>query len=339
MPTIHDVAKQAGVAPITVSRVINNSGYVSLKTRERVETAIAALQYVPNSLARSLRSKQTKTIALVLTDITNPFFTTMARGVEDIANKQGFNVIFCNTDESETKQNNYLTVLLQKQVDGILLVPARSHAEPIKLIQSQGVEVVILDRKVPDVQVDVVRCNSEKGAQQLIQYLIGLGHQRIAILTGPEGVSTAVDRVTGYRQALVEAGLEVNDAFICHGEFTQASGYEMARQVLSIVPQPTAIFAGNNFIALGALRALRDANLRVPEDMALVTFDDLPLTLVVDPFLTVVAQPSYEMGQQATELLLARLKGETFREHQELILSTKIIVRRSSGLPLDGRQE
>jgi LacI family transcriptional regulator len=201
------------------------------------------------------------------------------------------------------------------------------------------VEVVILDRKVPDIQVDVVRCNSEKGAQQLIQYLVGLGHERIAVLTGPEGVSTAVDRVTGYRQALAEAGLEINDAFICHGEFTQASGYEMTRQVLSIVPQPTAIFAGNNFIALGALRALRDAKLRVPEDMALVTFDDLPLTLVVDPFLTVVAQPSYEMGQQATELLLARLTGEIFRGYQELILSTKIIVRRSSGLTLDGRQE
>jgi LacI family transcriptional regulator len=224
-------------------------------------------------------------------------------------------------------------------VDGILLVPARSNAEPIKLIQSQGVEVVILDRKVPDVEVDVVRCNSEKGAQQLIQYLVSLGHQRIAILTGPEGVSTAADRVTGYRQALMESGLEVNNAFICYGEFTQASGYEMTRQVLSIAPRPTAIFAGNNFIALGALRALREANLRVPEEMALVTFDDLPLTLVVDPFLTVVAQPSYEMGQQATELLLARLTGEIFKEYQELILSTKLIVRRSSGPGLDGRQE
>jgi LacI family transcriptional regulator len=261
----------------------------------------------------------------------------MARGVEDIASKRGFNVIFCNTDESETKQNEYLTVLLQKQVDGILLVPARSSAEPVKLIQQQGVEVVVLDRRVPYTQVDVVRCDAEKGAYQLTHYLVSLGHKQIAILSGPNEVSTAVDRIAGYRRTLVEAGLCVNEAHIYHGEFTQADGYDMMRRLLAVKPLPTAVFAANNFIALGVLRALRDAGLRTPEDMALVAFDDLPLTLVVDPFLTVAAQPSYEMGQQATELLLTRLTGETFMEYQELILPTEIIVRQSSGPPLDGR--
>lgn len=338
MTTIRDVAKQAGVAPITVSRVINNSGYISRETRDRVEAAIAELQYVPNSLARSLRSKQTKTIALVLTDITNPFFTTMARGVEDIANKQKFNVIFCNTDESEAKQHEYLTILLQKQVDGILLVPAQSKAEPVKLIQQQGVEVVVVDRRVPYSQVDVVRTDSEKGAYQLTQYLLNLGHKEIAILTGPHQVSTAIDRVSGYRRALIEAELKVKECFICYGEFTQAGGYEMMRRVLALAKRPTAIFAANNFIALGALRAFHDAGLRAPEDIALVAFDDLPPSLIIDPFLTAASQPSYEMGQRAAELLLARLTGEMFVDYQEVILPTEIIVRGSSGPPLNGRQ-
>lgn len=338
MPTIRDVAKQAGVAPITVSRVINNSGYISQDTRDRVEAAIAELQYVPNSLARSLRSKQTKTIALVLTDITNPFFTTMARGVEDIASRQRFNVIFCNTDESEAKQQEYLTILLQKQVDGIILVPVQSKAEPVKLIQQQGVEVVVVDRCVPYSQVDVVRTDSEQGAYQLIQYLLGLGHKQVAILTGPDYVSTAVDRVAGYRRAMLEAALQIKDGFICYSEFTQAGGYEMMRHVLTLPARPTAVFAANNFIALGALRALRDAGLRAPEDIALVAFDDLPPSLIIDPFLTVASQPSYEMGQRAAELLLARLTGETFVDYQELILPIEIIVRGSSGPPLNGRQ-
>lgn len=335
MPTIRDVARRAEVAPITVSRVINNSGYVSPQTRNLVETAIAELQYVPNSLARSLRSKQTKTIALVLTDITNPFFTTMARGVEDVASKRGFNVIFCNTDESQAKQNEYLTILLQKQVDGVLLVPARSTAKAVKLIQQQGTKVVVLDRQVAYDQVDVVRCDSEGGAYDLTRYLLSLGHQRIAILTGPEGVSTAVERVAGYRRALTEADLAMNEALILYGEFTQADGYTMMQQILAVNPQPSAIFAANNFIALGALRLLREARIRVPEDMALVAFDDLPLALVLDPFLTVAAQPSYEMGRRATELLLARLSEEAPLEYQQVILPTEMIVRQSSGAPRD----
>ncbi len=334
MPTIHDVAKRAGVAPITVSRVINNSGYVSKETRECVEAAIAELGYVPNMLARSLRSKRTHTLALVLTDITNPFWTTVARGVEDAANDGGFNVILCNTDESETEQAKYLTVLLQKQVDGILLVPARSTAEPVELIQKQGVPVVVLDRRVPHAQVDVVRGDSERGAYRLIGLLLTLGHRRIAMLAGPQTVSTAVDRVAGYRRALAEAGLDADVELIYYGEYTQAGGYEMTQQVLTTTPWPTALFAANNFIAIGALRALRDAGLRVPEDMALVCFDDLP---AIDPSLTVAAQPAYEMGQRATELLLARLSGQAPKEYQEIVLPTEMIVRSSSGLLQDRR--
>ncbi len=333
MPTIRDVAKRAGVAPITVSRVVNNSGYVRADTRTKVEAAIAELQYVPNSLARSLRHKRTKTIALVLTDITNPFWTTVARGVEDTAGEQGFNMFLCNTDESDSKQTNYLNVLLEKRVDGFLLVPAHSTAEPIELIQKQGAAVVVLDRRIPEAQVDVVRGDSEMGAYQLTRLLIDQGHKRIAVLTGPHDVSTSDDRVAGYRRALAEAGLDTAPELIHYGTFNQAAGHSMMSQVLKRMPWPTAILAANNFIAIGAFRALRDVGLRVPDDMSLVAFDDLPSALVIDPFLTVAAQSAYHMGQKATQLLLARLTGAEPAEHQEIVLPTEIIVRRSSGPP------
>ncbi|MGD2144870.1 MAG: LacI family DNA-binding transcriptional regulator [Anaerolineae bacterium] len=335
MTTIRDVAERAEVAPITVSRVINNAGYVSQETRERVEAAIAELGYVPNVLARSLRSKRTKTLALVVTDITNPFFTTVARGVEDTASAADFNVIFCNTDESETEQDKYLRVLLQKQVDGVLLVPARSTREPIELIQEQGTPVVVLDRRIPEAQVDVVRGDSEGGAYQLTRHLLSLGHRRIAVLTGPRRVSTAQDRVIGYRRAMSEVGLDSESETVLYGEFTRASGYEMAQRVLKKSPRPTALFAGNNFIAIGALSASRDTGLEVPEDVALVGFDDLPSTLILDPFLTAACQPAYEMGQRATELLLSRLSEDTSDAYQDIVLPVELTVRGSSGQARD----
>jgi LacI family transcriptional regulator len=337
MATIRDVAKQAGVAPITVSRVINDSGYVSEKTRARVEAAIADLGYVPNVLARSLRSRRTNTLALILSDISNPFWTTVSRGVEDAASDADFNVIFCNTDESEVEQEKYLRVLLQKQVDGIVLVPASSVLAPIQFVQSQDTPIVVLDRLIPNAQVDTVRCDSEGGAHRLIRLLLSLGHRRIAVLSGPQEVSTAEDRVAGYLRALSEAGLDIDPALICYGQYSLESGYAMTQQMLTVTPRPSGLFAGNNFIAIGALRALRDAGLQVPEDVAMVGFDDLPEDLVVDPSLTVAAQPAYEMGRRATELLLARVSGEASAECQDVVLPIEIIIRSSSGQVLEQR--
>ena len=332
MPTIHDVAKRAGVAPITVSRVINNSGYVSKETRQRVEEAIAELEYVPNVIARSLRSKRTNTLALVLTDITNPFFTVIARGVEDTASNAGMTVIYCNTDESEIEEEKYLQLLLQKQVDGILLVPARSISRSVDLIRERGKPVVVLDRKIQGVEVDNVRGDSEGGAYQLVKLLIDQGHTHIAVLSGPMDVSTAKDRVTGYRRALEEAGLQENE-LVYFGAFTQASGFEMTQKALSLNPRPTALFAANNFIAYGALKALRQADLDVPAAISVVAFDDLPPGLITDPFLTVAAQPAYQMGHLATEMLLNRLQSEDQPPYQETILQTELIIRNSCGSP------
>jgi LacI family transcriptional regulator len=330
MTTIQDVARLAGVAPITVSRVFNNSGYVTEKVRNRVQDAIVALGYVPNTLARSLRSRRTNTLALVLSDITNPFFTTVARGVGDAAGDAGFMVIVCNTDEQEAEEQKYVHMLLQKRVDGVLLVPARSAADSLKWVEAQQTPAVILDRRVENAHADVVRCDSETGAYQLGRLLTDLGHRAIALLAGPVGVSTSDDRVTGFWRALEEAGAS-QESRVYHGEFTQQSGRSMTGLALSDATRPTALFAANNFIAIGALQGLRDLGCRVPEDVALVGFDDLPPALVTFPFLTVAAQPAYEMGVRAVELLVARLQSEAPGPFQEVVLPTELIIRQSSG--------
>jgi LacI family transcriptional regulator len=330
MPTIREVAKLAGVAPITASRVINDSGYASEDVRQRVKQAAEQLNYVPNVLARSLKSKRTHTLALVITDITNPFWTTVARGVEDAASIKGYNVIYCNTDELAQKQSAYLQTLIQKQVDGVLLVPAFSKDNPIEFLRQQNVHVVLLDRSLPNTHVDVVRCDSKDGAYQLVKLLLKLGHSNIAILRGPFGVSSADDRMAGYCLAMQETGLKIKDQLIFSGEYSVDSGYQMTKRLLSLSPRPTAMFASNNFIAIGALKALRDAQVIVPDEISVVGFDDLPLAIVVDPFLTVADQPAYEMGQRATQRLLEYLDGEADDGVQEIVLPVSIIERKST---------
>ena len=330
MSTIHDVAKLAGVAPITVSRVINNSGYINENTREKVEAAISKLGYVPNVLARSLKSKRTNTLALVFTDITNPFFTIIARGVEDTAGDAGFNVIFCNTDESQEKEDNYVQVILQKQVDGILLVPAGSNTKSIQIIKDQGTPLVILDRRIDNADVDIVRGDSVGGARLLTQHLIDLGHRHIALINGPHNVSTSEDRLIGYKQVMEENGL-INNIQGYYGHFSQASGNSLTRTIFEKEQKPTAIFATNNLIAIGALRALNELGYRIPKDVALVSFDDIPDNLTMFPFMTAVSQPSYQMGKSATELLISRIKNESDAGYKDIIFPVDFIRRDSSG--------
>lgn len=332
MPTIHDVAKKAGVAPITVSRVINKSGYVSDSVRIKVNAAIDELGYVPNIIARSLRSKRTNTIALVFTDITNPFFNILTRGVEDAAFEAGFNVIICNTDESQEQEDNYIQLLLQKQVDGILLVPAETHSQSIELIRKHNTPLVIVDRCIEGGGVDIVRGDSEGGAYQLTNFLIGLGHKRITLMSGPDKVSTSVDRVNGYKKAMLEHGLTDNIDFF-FGTYSQESGSQITRQVLSRNEKPTAIFGGNNLISIGALSALRELGYKVPDDVAVVSFDDIPENFSYFPFMTVISQPPYAIGQKAMQLLVSRIKDGDVAptDFQEIVFPVELVVRESSG--------
>jgi LacI family transcriptional regulator len=341
MSRITEVADRAGVSAMTVSRVLNSSGYVSSATRQRVELAIAELGYVPNALARQLRSKRTKMLALVLSDISNPFFTTIARGVEDAASARGFAVMFCNTDESSEEESRYLRLLVERQVDGVLLVPAENPAASLRLLRTHKIPVVVLDRRASR-RVDNVRCDSEAGAYALASHLVGLGHRRIAVLTGRRGISTSVDRVAGVRRALGDVGLELDESLVRYGGFNfgsmnLADGRLMAQQVLSATDDPpTAIFAANNFIAFGAVRALRELGLKVPDDISVVAFDDLPAEWVAEPFLTVAAQPAYDLGRRAAEVMIERLVGERTTAGESVVLPFEVIVRRSTAAPRAG---
>ena len=339
MSTISDVAKRAGVSAMTVSRVLNGTGATSAVTRARVEAAVEELGYVPNALARQLRSKRTKSLALVVSDISNPFFTTIARGVEDVAVSHGFSVMYCNTDESEADEERYLLMLIQRQIDGVLLVPARSSGESFRMLSTHRVPVVVLDRRVAARNVDSVRCDSEAGAFALANHLIDLGHRDIAVLTGRRTISTSEDRVAGCRRALEAAGLELPEHRIHYGGFmfgktNQADGHRMASGILDEPgPLPTALFCANNFIAYGAIRALHERNFAVPGDISVVAFDDLPEEWLSEPFLTCAAQPAYDIGHRAAELLLRHIDGTHAPAGESVVLPFDLRVRRSSGPP------
>lgn len=334
MSTIKDVARHAGVSTMTVSRVINNSGYASAETRAKVERAIDELGFVPNALARHLRSKATRSLALVLPDITNPFFTTIARGVEDVAAAHEFAVFLCNTDESLEEESRCIEMLVQRQIDGVALVPAGSSQESFKLLRARNVPVVALDRRV-STSVDQVRSDSEAGAHRLVCHLLALGHTRIAMLTGRRSISTSADRIAGFRRALEEHGIPFDPAFVRFGGYEFEGGYAMARELLGMPSLPTAIFAANDLIAFGAIRALGEAGLSVPQDVSIVCFDDLLERWLPDPFLTVVEQGAYEIGRQGAELILERIEGKGPSKARSVILPVDFRVRRSTAAPHD----
>jgi LacI family transcriptional regulator len=334
MVTIRDVAKLAGVSPITVSRVINNARSVDQRTRERVQKSIKTLDYFPNTLAKSLRSKKTHTIALVVSDITNPFWTTIARGVEDTAAQSDLQVILCNTDENPDKEANYVNMLLRRRVDGIIIAPTTNDKRRLSALKRQKVPCVLIDRKVRGFQADVVRSSNLDGARQLTQHLLTLGHRHIAMITGPASVSTAEERVQGYCRALRDHDIPEDQHLVKRSDYKQEGGYHSVKELLAAEPRPTAIFAANNFIAIGALLALREAGLRVPEDMALVCFDDIPQASLMYPFLTVSAQSAYEMGALSVQLLIAQMNDQEKHKTRTIELATKLIIRKSCGQDL-----
>ena len=334
MTNIRDVAKLAGVAPITVSRVINGADGVTADTRRQVQAAVEQLHYVPNTLARSLRSRQSHTIALLVSDIANPFWTTVARGVEDTAAENDYRTILCNTDEDPAKEANYLNLLVGRRVDGVIVAPATREKKRLALLKQQQVPCVLIDRRVDGFKADLVYGDSRTGARLLVEHLIGLGHQRIALINGPSTISSAQDRAEGYREALEQHGLGAEAGLVFQGEFKLVSGYQLAKQALLCDPPPTAIFAANNFIALGVLQALQEAGWRVPEDMALVCIDDVPFLSVINPFLTVAVQPAYEMGESAARLLIERLTVNRVGKAREVVLAPQLIIRKSCGYGL-----
>ncbi|MDK2897377.1 MAG: LacI family transcriptional regulator [Candidatus Atribacteria bacterium] len=333
MSTIYDIAKLAGVSPATVSRALNQKTQVKAETRKRILEIAKELNYSPNYLARSLKNRQTHTISLVISDVTNPFFTTLARGVEDTASRQGFNTILCNTDEDPTKEREYLDLLLRRRVDG-LIVSSCGQGETLSELLAKEVPVILVDRRIEDLGWDFVVGDSEAGAYQLTKHLIEIhGCRNIAMITGPDTISTSKERIAGFKRALQEAGIPIKPEWIAVGYFKEEFGYKIASQFFSQKNNlPQAIFAGNNFIAIGVVRAARERGIKIPEDLALVAFDDLEAASLFCPFLTVAKQPAYTMGSLATQFLLERISGgEKVREKREVILKPEIIIRHSCG--------
>jgi len=331
--TIQDVAARAGVSITTVSRVINDTDYpMRPETRRRVLEAIEALDFRPSPLARGLLGKSTRTIGLIIPDISNPYYPLLSRGVEDVASEHGYTVIFCNTDRKVAKLRNYLEVLREKQADGIIFAGGGMDTEgdPLPLTEI-GSPVVLVGRHrlpFPSVQVDNVGA-----ALVATEHLIQLGHRRIAFIGGPTALSSARDRLKGYRRAMEQAGLPIDDGMVREGDFGHDSGYRACVSLLEDVsPRPTAIFAANDQMALGAMAAALDLGVRVPDELAVVGFDDIPAGRFVRPSLTTISLPTYEMGTTAARLLLKMLAGEEVEEITGL--PTTLVVRQSSGMPV-----
>jgi len=326
---MRDVAERAGVSVTTVSHVINETRPVSDELRERVLAAVDELGYQPNVLARSLRRGETHTIGMIVPDSANPFFAEVARGVEDTSFEQGYNVILCNSDGDLDKELLYANVLAEKQVDGILFVAAGVSTEHIHGLQRRRMPLVVVDREIPDAAVDSVLTDNAHGGRLATRHLLELGHRRIGCVTGPSDVTPSAERVTGYRWALDKDGIPVDEALVVKGDFQYKSGYQAAYQLLAMNDPPTAIFACNDLMAVGATRAAIELGWQVPTDLSVVGFDDVRLASFANPPLTTIVQPKYEMGVVAATMLLERLRDLDMPPRRR-VLDTSLLIRQST---------
>ena len=324
-----EVAEKAGVSVTTVSHVINQSRPVSLELQERVRLAMDELGYQPNRLARSLRRGETHTIGLIIPDGVNPFFAEVARGIEDTGFEHGYSVILCNSDGDLEKELHYTNVLNAKQVDGIIFVAVGVSHDHINLLQSRGLPVVVVDREVPGVKVSTVITDNQKGGWLATNHLIGLGHHRIACLAGPHNLTPSAARVTGYRKALEQHNLKINEEYILRGDFQYQSGCQRMDQLLEIEVPPTAVFACNDLMATGALCAAVEKGYRVPDDISIVGYDDVELASYTSPPLTTIRQPKYEMGVLAVRMLLENI-NEPNQDFDYRMLETELVIRKST---------
>lgn len=330
--TIKDVARHSGVSSMTVSRVINDSERVSPETRQRVEKAIAELGYVPSRLARGLIRQKTGTLALIVPDVANPFFTLIVRGAEDAARRAGYRMILCDTRADLAIEREVIEEMIAHRVEGIAIAPVSDRSRGhLDRLQRFGVQFVLIDRTVPGVECDVVVGDSEGGARRLVEHLISLGHRRIGFIVESDDVSTARDRRQGYEAALKAAGLPLDPDLIVRSTVDPQGGLDGMRELLELEDPPTAVFTVNNLVALGAIEGVRASGLDVPDDIALVCFDDIEYASRLYPFLTVMAQPAETIGTLGTQLLLERIEGRAPEQPRIVVLPAQFIVRRSCG--------
>jgi len=363
-PTIRDVARGAGVSPATAARALGGYGAVSEAARTRVAAAARELGYRANSLARSMITGSTHTLGVVVADIENPFFARAVRGIADVAHAHGFEVMITNSDEDLLTERTAVHVLFEKRVDGLIIAPAASkHGEHLGELLDRGLPIVLIDRSVDGLPADAVVVDNRRAARDAVSHLVRLGHRRIAVVTGsplhdsgvepqphatpPPGdvpmsgyasppsefvITSTADRLAGYEDALTAGGIDVAPELIC----TATSRREMARvkamEALRLDPPATAFFTTDNFMTFGVLEGIREAGRSIPSDVSLVGFDDLDWTTVVEPPLTVVAQPTYDLGVTAATRLIARIGGDRQAPY-ESVLETSFQIRGSTAPP------
>lgn len=326
MVSIKDVAEAAGVSTATVSRVLTNGLHVRPEVRERVLAAVERLGYRPNLVARSLRSQQSTTIGLIVSDIRNPFFTAISRAVEDTAYEQGYSLMLCNTDENPEKETIYLHLMQDAGIAGVIISPTRQN-DALFANPNYPLPIVVIDRPIVNGDVDAVLLDNVAAAYRLTTHLIEQGYQSIGILSSE--MSTGKERQEGYEKAMRTHGLVPRTEHMKHIAPKMEAGYEATLKILDTVEPPDALFTVNSLLAAGALQAIRERNLTIPDDIALVTFDETTWASLVQPAITLIAQPTYEIGKTATELLLQRI-ADPARPTRHVILTGQLLVRGSS---------
>ena len=329
--TIKEVAACAGVTPAIVSRVCNGDKTLTIKeeTRQAVLEAIRKLNYQPNSIARSLRTKRNRTFGVIITDIMNPFFTEVIKGIQIAANEAGYRIILCDTEENPEKEKQYIEDLSAQQVDGIILGSSYLENEVVEVLDACGTKYVLLNRATSHSSAPYVGTDDTTGMMRAVEHLVSLGHSRVAHIAGPLYTDTALRRLEGYRKGLREAHLGYNPQYVMEARYDEQSGYEVCRRLLEACsPRPTAICCCNDLVAIGALRALKELGLTVPGDISVVGYNDIWVSSLLSPPLTTIRPPLLEMGRTAFELLLALVQGEP---HQKRVrLETHLVVRQST---------
>lgn len=327
--SLRDVAKAAKVSVGTVSNVLNRPEVVAPATLTRVQNTIKELGFVPNGFARHLRSGHSRTLGLIVPDVANPFFTEVARGVEDAASKRDYAVFLCNSDESATKEDRYVNVLIQQQVRGVLITPADVKADRLDAMRERGIAVTLLDREIKGRKQCSVSVDDVHGGQIAIEHLAGLGHKYIAWVSGPESIPQVADRGAGVAKAAKVAGATIETIRV--PLMNAAKGEEAARKILELDKMPTAIFCANDLLALGVMRVLLENKIRIPDQVSLLGYDDIEFAPSAAVPLSSIAQPSYQMGVTAADLLLNECEDGDTHEHQQIRFQPQLVERASTG--------
>lgn len=334
--SIADVAEYAGVSTATVSRVLSDKPHVSERTRQRVLKAVHELNYQPNRTARRLRSQSSDVLGLIVSDIQNPYFTAVARGVEDAAFAKRMNVLLCNTDEDIERERIYLNLMRAEDVAGFIISPAHTlhNRALLQEIRQSGLAIVLLDRQYDGFECDTVLVDNIKGTRIAIDHLVQTGYTKIAMIGGGSYITSAKERYEGFHDAIAANNLVLHSEFVKVGNFKRESGYRLARELIELPHPPEAIFVANNQMLLGVLAVLREAQINIPEDIAIIGFDDTPWANEITPPITVVAQPTYQLGSESLRLLRRRI-NDPDAPHLISRLDTELVIRESCGARLN----